>query len=105
MIVRFCIPIPDYYRENVFYKQIYFKSKKCPTLEQVKNFCKKESELEDLELIPCTEFADCLDSLSRIDGDWPMVGGQLIQANCFVNQPMFGKVPLTATIITPVELL
>lgn len=71
MIFRFSIPIPDYYRENVFYKQLYFEGESCPTLQQVKDFCQKEAETESSNLIPCTEFADCLNSLNRIVGNWP----------------------------------
>ena len=110
MIVKYEIPIDNYYGDNVFYKSIYFECDRVsPTLEKVKEAIQKEADIEnemektDPELGPyCHEYEQCIESLNAIteNSDFPILSkGNLIRAGCFTVHPKYGRQMISAQII------
>ena len=113
MLVRFTIPIDNYYGDGVFEKHVYFECSRCPNLTEVRKALAIQNK-EELELSIknptygpfCFEYSQCLDALDNLErpNDFPCVSeGHLVQTNCFVNHPKWGRQPLTATIIEPIK--
>lgn len=113
MLVRFTFPIDNYYGDSVFEKQVYFECSRCPTLEQIKQALETSLVLERASWAGLPgyvdagqEYAQCLETLKYLErpNDFPhVVEGHLVQTNCFVNHPKWGRQPLTATIIQPIK--
>jgi hypothetical protein len=112
MIVKYEIPIDDYYDdEDVFFKCVYFECDKVSlTLEKVKEAIQKEADIENEmektnpELGPyCHEYDKCIESLNAItrNSDFPILSEHnLIQASCYTIHPKHGKQVIFAQIIT-----
>lgn len=114
MLVRFTFPIDSYYGDSVFEKHVYFECVSCPDLKEVRSALAAEDEKEqklskdNQECGPfCFEYKQCLDVLDNLEkpNDFPsVVKDCLVQANCFVNHPKWGRQPLTVTLIQPLTL-
>ena len=111
MIFRFSIPIDDYCGQEVFYKQVYFEGERCPSLKEVMDRLlvekTKEDELcvEHPEYGPfCDEYGQCIETLALTnDSDFPFLCGNLLQTNCFVTHPKWGRVSITGSVIRPFQ--
>lgn len=114
MIVRYTIPIKDYYGTEVFFKHIYLQCLELsPDLETLKQVVsKKANELDKFieefpeSQISSNEWKECLETLdlvkeNRIPRVYPtgQVGG-----NIFVDHPKFGKQSINVDIINVINL-
>lgn len=111
MIVKYEIPINNYYGDDVFFKCVYFECDRVSlTLEKVKEVIQKEADEENEmeknnpELGPyCHEYDQCIESLNAItrNSDFPILSKHnLIEASCSAIHPKFGKQIISAKIIT-----
>lgn len=105
-VVCYEIPIPDYYGEEVFYKQLFFQTQK--SRDEVLNHCR--SLIQNTKVITSDEVSDedaekVIETLNAMAADpyseWPRLHGRMYQTNTFVAVPKLGitaqerKAPLT----------
>lgn len=109
MLVRFSIPISDYYGKNVFFLQRYFEGDKEPSHEQVIKVLEVEHKQdmiysEEYGIHRSFEAGQALESIKLIENGkkLPSLLG-FSQKSTFVNHPKFGRQPLTVTHIEPVR--
>ena len=94
----YCItfPITNYYADDIFNKNLYVKSNRCPTLEEVREILYMLSEEEEKFVENIGEWRNCIKCLDSVE-KFPCiddVGGVLIEANSFCKTN-FGRKPLT----------
>lgn len=101
MIYCFEFPIPNYYGDGIFNKQVFFESDNCPPHSEVVSALKRLSAetdriMSDIGTGFDNEYAECLKCIKNIvrDGKLPYVYADLVQTNTFCNTD-FGQQPLS----------
>ena len=109
MLVRYGIPIPNYYGDEVFFRNVYFECERCPTFQEFKDAIKANLEKDDAligkEENAMSDLHKILETLECPIEEWPTVNdGWLVHTNTFVMTPEFGRQPLSVTRIQPYKI-
>ena len=110
MIYCFEFPIPNYYGDGIFDKQVFFEGERCPSHSKVVSTLKRLSAetdriMSDIGIGFDNEYAACLKCIKNIvKGEkLPHVYANLVQTNVFCHTE-FGEKPLTVKRIGVIQL-